>query len=394
MMMSYLNVGDLGRYTGFELYIVDILAVFFLSGGQAYLLSHWHGARFREPLFQALHGVWSVGAAVGPFLIKAFLVPIYDQELACATAVPLYNYDYITISTSQSISSEPLSDCNITASLEPPDVERVRYGFAIIAAVNLLASLSFYAIFFIQKPFCFTKRDNHLAKKNTDHKKEDTRYKIILLFMLYWFFFLYLWAEDLPGAFLSILAVKGLKWDVRLASVVTSVFWGCHCIGRLISIPISSRFSARQMLVTALVLTAISFLLMSLFAEEYDFVIVVTSGLAGLSMSCVFASCVLWASQYIWISGIAAGVVLIGASSGALTASPVAAYLSQTYSYMWIAYLPFLASVANIALYAGMQLFALCYPQKSEETARNIDQEELKPINVDVDNEKTSALPS
>ena len=322
------------------------------------MLRHWHGVKCREPLFQALHATWSVGATVGPFIVRPFLVPIQEVTTECQ------NYDNVSMATTES-RDFVTEECNITSTGELPNVGRVKYGFAIIGVWNIIAAVYFYIIFYIQGPYCRLKTN---TKKTDDRqearmKQEDVVFKVLMLGMLFVFYLLYLWVELIPGQFLPAFVVKGLGWNVQTGSLIASVFWGTHCVGRIIGVPVATVLTPRQMLIGGLVLSTIAFFLMSVFAEMYDAVMWTATALSGLSISCTFASGMLWASGYIHISGVAASVILIGASMGGITGTPVAAYLSETYTFMWIPYLAFLAAVANTIMYVIIQIFAVCFPR-------------------------------
>jgi hypothetical protein len=47
-----------------------------VAGGQSYCVALWMGHRFREPVMQASHAVWSLGGTIGPFIIARFLVEL------------------------------------------------------------------------------------------------------------------------------------------------------------------------------------------------------------------------------------------------------------------------------------------------------------------------------
>ena len=42
----------------------------------------WHGHRYKEPVVQATHAVWSLGAAIGPLIIGCFLVDLPSKDIA------------------------------------------------------------------------------------------------------------------------------------------------------------------------------------------------------------------------------------------------------------------------------------------------------------------------
>jgi len=57
------------------------------AGGQSYCMGLWTGHQYKEPVLQAAHAVWSLGATIGPFIIGRFLV-----ELPRDTVIDVVNY--------------------------------------------------------------------------------------------------------------------------------------------------------------------------------------------------------------------------------------------------------------------------------------------------------------
>ena len=54
----------------------------YCSGGQSYCVGLWLGHRYKEPVLQATHAVWSLGAAIGPLIIGCFLVDLPPKDIA------------------------------------------------------------------------------------------------------------------------------------------------------------------------------------------------------------------------------------------------------------------------------------------------------------------------
>ena len=52
------------------------------TGGQSYCVGLWIGHRYKEPVLQAAHAVWSLGATTGPFIIGRFLVELPPKNIA------------------------------------------------------------------------------------------------------------------------------------------------------------------------------------------------------------------------------------------------------------------------------------------------------------------------
>jgi len=52
------------------------------AGVQSYSIRLWTGHRCKEPVVQAAHAVWALGAAVGPLVIAEFLVELPTEITA------------------------------------------------------------------------------------------------------------------------------------------------------------------------------------------------------------------------------------------------------------------------------------------------------------------------
>jgi len=52
------------------------------TGGQSYCVGMWIGHRYKEPILQGAHAVWSLGATIGPLIIGQFLVDIPPRNFA------------------------------------------------------------------------------------------------------------------------------------------------------------------------------------------------------------------------------------------------------------------------------------------------------------------------
>ena len=49
---------------------------FIASSGQSYIIKLWIGHRFKDPVMQGAHCIWSLGAFIGPFIVEPFLVDL------------------------------------------------------------------------------------------------------------------------------------------------------------------------------------------------------------------------------------------------------------------------------------------------------------------------------
>ena len=80
------------------------------AGLQSYTITLWTGHQHKEPILQAAHAMWSLGAAVGPFIIGRFLV-----ELPSRNTTADVNYTSSTASSVSQAADTALTNSFITS---------------------------------------------------------------------------------------------------------------------------------------------------------------------------------------------------------------------------------------------------------------------------------------
>ena len=91
-----------------------------------------------------------------------------------------------------------------------------------------------------------------------------------------------------------------------------------------------------------------------------EFVLWLSVAGAGLGISTIYASTILWISEYLAVTGTVGGIFLIGASCGLISGPPLAGMLFQQKSHMWMVYLSLMAAAIHIILILGLNLFVKC----------------------------------
>jgi len=61
------------------------------AGGQSYCVALWAGHRYREPVLQGAHAMWSLGGMVGPFITASFLVDLPNAVDATTSSLRCTN---------------------------------------------------------------------------------------------------------------------------------------------------------------------------------------------------------------------------------------------------------------------------------------------------------------
>lgn len=131
------------------------------------------------------------------------------------------------------------------------------------------------------------------------------------------FLFFYVGAEIAFGGWIYTYAVELNLVPAVQAAYLTSGFWLAFTIGRLLSVPLATRFEPRQMIRAAL-LGGIFFMgLVFVFADSIAILWVVVFG-AGFCMAPIYPSGFTLATQKFKLTARASGVILLGDSFGGM----------------------------------------------------------------------------
>ncbi|XP_037352843.1 major facilitator superfamily domain-containing protein 4A isoform X2 [Talpa occidentalis] len=111
---------------------------------------------------------------------------------------------------------------------------------------------------------------------------------------------------------------KPLSVGHKVAGYLPSLFWGFITLGRLISIPISSRVKPATMVFVNVVGVVVTFLLLLVFSYNVIFLFVGTASL-GLFLSSTFPSMLAYTEDILQYKGCATTVLVTGAGIGEMT---------------------------------------------------------------------------
>jgi len=122
------------------------------------------------------------------------------------------------------------------------------------------------------------------------------------------------------------------------AAYLTSAFWGALTLGRLLSIPLSLRLSARTMLLMDAIGCLLSVAVILLWPGSLPAIWIGTLGM-GLSMASVFAVVLTVAERNMHVTGATTGWFFVGASGGSMTLPLIIGQLFERVgpqSAMWV----------------------------------------------------------
>ncbi len=144
----------------------------------------------------------------------------------------------------------------------------------------------------------------------------QTNWSLVLLIAI--FFFLYAGAEVAYGGWIFTYATTLGLTSEATAAILTSVFWGSLTAGRLLSIPIATRYRNRTVIFADLIGCLVSVAVIMVWSQSATAVWLGTIGL-GLSMASVFPTTLSLAERHLHVSGKTTSYFFVGASLGGMT---------------------------------------------------------------------------
>jgi len=182
------------------------------------------------------------------------------------------------------------------------------------------------------EPHPSSKRATLLQRRRREGKgKEEKAFKIRVLVLLFLFYALYVGLEVTYGGFILTYAVRGPpKMNKDRAAFLTSVFWGCFSVGRLLGIPLSRLLSPTLLLLLDVFLTCVSAMGLVISGRKIPSILWVCSGTLGFGMSSICACGINWAEQYISLTGKATALLVVAAATGEMIVPIVVGQLFES----------------------------------------------------------------
>lgn len=153
-----------------------------------------------------------------------------------------------------------------------------------------------------------------VLKVSKDSPQAKVNYLLIVLIAI--FFFLHVGAEASMGGWIFTYATALNLTSKTMAAYLTSTFWGALTLGRLLAIPVSTRFRPRYVLLADLVgcLVSVGVILLS---KSLVGVWLGTCG-AGLCIASIFPTTISFAERRMTITGQVTGWFFVGSSLGGM----------------------------------------------------------------------------
>ena len=150
-------------------------------------------------------------------------------------------------------------------------------------------------------------------------------------------------------------AVQGLNMSVTMATLVLSINFVCYSIGRFASIFIIDRFALHRIIIASLIVTFLSTSLLSISdlwlsadSDRRVYILWISTCLAGVSFSPIFACLLLWADSMLRITPHFTSATIVANLIGITVWPTTAAYLMAQYSVTWFSHMNTLLSLAMV----------------------------------------------
>ncbi|MCD6286044.1 MAG: MFS transporter [Anaerolineae bacterium] len=191
----------------------------------------------------------------------------------------------------------------------------VRWGYWVVA-ILLLPVVVLLAR--VPSPSSFS-HDEAGNSTRAETRLRNTRLQNVrLVGLIAFFFFLYVGAESSFGGWIATYAKATGMGDAVTAAYLTSAFWGAMMVGRLLSVPMATRFSPRQVLAGDLAGCLVSVLALVVWMGNPIATWIGTFG-AGLFMASIFPTAISLAERHLKITGTVTSLFFVGASLGGMS---------------------------------------------------------------------------
>jgi len=158
-----------------------------------------------------------------------------------------------------------------------------------------------------------TKSPANISSEENDIQNEERNYVLIALIIL--LFFLSVGVQiGFGGWIFTYVSELGIA-DVTVASLITSLFWGCVTLGRLMGIPISKKVTPGSMLLFNSVLLVLVLGLILVWPLNPVMMWVGSAGM-GLAISIMFPNLLSFAKTRMNLTGWVTGLFFMGSSLG------------------------------------------------------------------------------
>ena len=223
-----------------------------------------------------------------------------------------------------------------------------RWAYWVLAAFAALVGLRMLTMAGSPHPSQAHSRDM------TRNSHDPVPFALVISAMLFLFF--YVSAEITFGGWVYTYAVTLNLASAAGAAYLTSAFWAAFTIGRLISIPAATRFTPKQVILTAS-LCCLSVLALGIIFSGSSLTLWLMAIGLGFCMAPIWPTGFTLAGQSIAMTGKITGVILLGDSFGGMVLPTVVGKVIEGSGPRSMVYLVFGSLVLDLLAFTGMLRF-------------------------------------
>ena len=289
-----------------------------LQGGNVLCLEIWKGSENVDPYLNCIQFGFSFGSFISPIIAEPFLCNKPILEVSGNTINP--NVTEI----------QDITKTNEDCFKDDYSISGMYILYPIIGLLTLISSIGYFV--YGMKSLKL-KPNQEAAYENNDptaiNDLETTNqprdeligqkvYKILLVFTLLSFLFVYVGMEVLYGTYVATFAVESeLYLSRQQAARVIATFWGSFAIMRFVSIFVAFRINAANRLFLSFILCGIGSIILAFAANKSFYILYTCSAVIGPGMASMWCCAVLWVKNYVTITNRIGSFMIVASSMGA-----------------------------------------------------------------------------
>jgi FHS family Na+ dependent glucose MFS transporter 1 len=190
------------------------------------------------------------------------------------------------------------------------------------------------------------------AEEMADKGQQDSRKRAILIFFTAAILFFYVGAEIGFGGWIYTYALETNLANETTAAYLTSAFWGAFTLGRLVSIPMATRFRPRLLMLSDFVGCLLGMAVIVLFPQSQA-ALWGGAAVVGFSMASVFPTTISLAERRMTISGQTTSLFFIGVSLGSMLIPWLMGQLIEPIGPQAAMYVVLIALILDLLVFIG-----------------------------------------
>lgn len=343
-----------------------------------------------SPFLQALHFCYGLGAFISPIVAEPFLI-----NKDCSSYVsPNSTSDEIIIPVLRDLSQGVTEPHSTMDGLErAKEGTRVRYAFWIMSLIQL--PIIILVLMLLCKKRCIDpvlgrgqaatllvnralyedldKGPSTKEKTFADQHAFSSKKAVFITVLLCLILFLYDGLQAGYGGFIFAYAVRNSHIEVSASdgAYMTSVFWGSFALGRLLSIPISTRCSLSLMLLCNMLGCLIALSIEVIIHDSLS-ILYIASALFGVSLSSIYPTSVALAEQNINMTGLVTSCLVIAAASGEMAFPIFVGRVLFNISPFTFLRFALAITIFGMFLYIALFMTSSCTESKASNAVKNI----------------------